>query len=104
MPNWKAPGPDLVQGYWEKSFSDLHQRLVEQLQWCVDEGSVPEWMTQGRTVLLTKDPSKGNIASNYRPITCLPVLCKLLTGMIGEDLYDFLAENDLLPEKQKRVS
>ena len=27
MPNWKAPGPDLVQGFWLKNFSSLHERV-----------------------------------------------------------------------------
>ena len=38
---------------------------------------------------------------NYRPITCLPLMYKLLTGMISEDVYGFLDKNDLLPDKQK---
>ena len=25
MPNWKSPGPDLVQGFWLKNFSSLHE-------------------------------------------------------------------------------
>ena len=24
MPNWKSPGPDLVQEFWLKNFSSLH--------------------------------------------------------------------------------
>ena len=27
MPNWKLPGPDLVQGFWLKSFSSFHGRV-----------------------------------------------------------------------------
>ena len=27
MPNWKSPGPDLVQGFWLKNFSSLHERV-----------------------------------------------------------------------------
>ena len=30
-PNWKSPGPDLVQGYWLKNFSSLHDRIPLQL-------------------------------------------------------------------------
>ena len=26
MPNWKSPGPDLVQEFWLKNFSSLHER------------------------------------------------------------------------------
>ena len=27
MPNWKLPGPDLVQGFLLKNFSSLHERV-----------------------------------------------------------------------------
>ena len=75
MPNWKSPGPDLVQGFWLKSFSSLHERVRLQLKECFNSGFVPRWLTRGRTSLLQKDKSKGNVASNYRPITCLPLRC-----------------------------
>ena len=29
MPNYKSPGPDLVQGFWLKNFSGLHGRVRE---------------------------------------------------------------------------
>ena len=61
MPNWKSPGPDLVQGFWLKSFSSLHERLRLQLKECLDSGFVPGWLTRGRTSLLQKDKSKGNV-------------------------------------------
>ena len=31
-PNWKSPGPDLVQGFWLKNFSSLHERVRLQLK------------------------------------------------------------------------
>ena len=31
MPNWKSPGPDLVQGFWLKNFSSLYERVRFQL-------------------------------------------------------------------------
>ena len=27
MPNWKSPGPDLVQGFWFRNFSGLHGKV-----------------------------------------------------------------------------
>ena len=65
------------------------------------EESLPEWMTHGHTVLCQKDPTKGNAAGNYRPITCLPLMWKLFTGMIAEETYDYLEKMKLLPEEQK---
>ena len=90
IPNWKAPGPDEVHGYWLKNFRVLHQKLAEQLQHCINNHQAPEWMATGRTALVQKDKSKGNVASNYRPITCLPIMWKLLTGIINERLYNYL--------------
>ena len=72
------------------------------LQDCLDLGVVPNWLTKGRAVLVQKDKAKENIASNYRPITCLPLLWKLLTGIFADNIYDYLEKKILLPEEQKR--
>ena len=32
MPNWKSPGPDLVEGFWLKNFSSLCGRVRSQLK------------------------------------------------------------------------
>ena len=58
-------------------------------------------MTTGRTTLVQKDKGKGNVASNYRPVKCLPVMWKLLTGIISERLYNYLEETDTIPHQQK---
>ena len=77
----------LSPGFWLKNFSSLRKRIRLQLKECLDSGFVPCWMTIGRTSLLQKDKSKGNVASNYRPITCLPLMRKLLTGVIKRSCY-----------------
>ena len=102
MQNWKSPGQDLVQGFWLKNFSSLHERVRLQLKECLDSGFVPSWLTRGRTSLLQKDKSKDNVASNYGPITCLPVMWKLLTGVIVDQIYAHLDQEKLLPEEQRR--
>ena len=101
MGNWKAPGLDGVQGYWLKSFKSLHTGIAEHLEKCMTEGDVPKWMTTGRTVLIMKDKTKGNINSNYRPITCLPLMWKILTGIIADEIYSHLDTNRILPVEQK---
>ena len=102
MPNWKPPAPDLlVQGFWVKNFSSLYERVRLHLKKCLDSGFVPNWLTGGRTSLLQKDKSKGNIGSNYRPITCLPLMWKLLTGVIAYQIYAHLDQEKLLPDEQK---
>ena len=101
MANWKAPGPDGVRGFWFKKFPSLHSTLTAALQKCLESGHVPDWMVKGRTVLIQKDPAKGSVASNYRPITCLPLMWKLLTGIFADKIYDHLMDNNLLPDEQK---
>ena len=101
MANWKAPGPDGVRGFWFKKFTALHPFLVDSLDYCLVEGNVPDWMVKGRTVLIQKDPAKGTVAGNYRPIACLPLMWKLLTGIFAGKIYEHLESNDLLPDEQK---
>ena len=101
MPNWKSPSPDLVQEFWLKNSKSLHGRVRSQLKECLNSGFVPSWLTRGRSALLQKDKNKGNISSNYRPITCLPLMWKLLSGVIADQIYGHLDQQKLLPEEQK---
>ena len=100
MPNWKVPGLDFVQDFWLKNFKSIQKRLRRNLQKYLENGNVPIWMTKGRTIPMQKDKEKGKAASNYRPITCLPLVWKLLTGVIAEENYGFLDTNLLLPQKR----
>ena len=58
-------------------------------------------MTTGQTVLPLKGKSKRNNVSNYRSITYLPLKWKLITGIVADEIYNHLEENELLPEEQK---
>ena len=58
-------------------------------------------MTKGKTTLIKKDPIKGTIPNNYRPITCLPMMWKILTAQIRAEIYDTLTNRGFFPEKQK---
>ena len=44
---------------------------------------------------------KGNAVEKYRPITCLPLMWKLPTGVIAEEMYVYLEGENLLPNEQK---
>ena len=102
MPNWEAPGHDDVQGFGIKRLDKMHERIATQLDEIL-EGTkeIPSWMTYGRTVLCQKDPVKENSVENSRPITDLPPVRKLLTGVISEDMSCFMENKNLLPEEQK---
>ena len=102
IPNWKSPGKDGVQGYWIKNLTSMHDRIADQLNnILMGTDTLPTWLTHGRTVLCQKDPRKGNVVENYRPITCLPLMWKLMTGIIADQMYDYLEREHLLPDEQK---
>ena len=101
MPNWKSPVPDLVKGFWLNNFSSLHGRVRSQLNEYLERDFVPSWLTKRRTFLLQKHKIKDNISSNYTPITCLPLMWKLLLGVIADQIYGHLDQQKLLPEEQK---
>ena len=51
--------------------------------------------------MLQKDKRKANVASTYRPITCLPLTWKLLTCIIADQIYAHLDQKKLLQEDHK---
>ena len=86
IPNWKSPGPDGVQGYWVNKVTALHERIAKQMDIISNAEDNPKWMTVRKTVLCQKEPSKGNAVDNYRPMSCLPLMWKLMTGTIAESI------------------
>ena len=48
-----------------------------------------------------KRPMKRNRPNNYRPIMCLPIMWKILTVQIREEIYPSLTSRRLFPERQK---
>ena len=64
-----------------------------------------KWMTTGKTTLCLKDPGKGNVIDNFWPISCLPIMWNLMTGIISNSVYEYLEMYKPLPlsiETEKR--
>ena len=101
IPNWKTPGHDRMHGFWFKKFTSIHDRLALEMIRCLQGAQVPDWMTRGKTILIPKDTSKGTAPNNYRPITCLPRMWKILTSQIREKIYYSLTSRRLFPDEQK---
>ena len=83
MSNWKAAGPDHVQEFWFKKATSLHPKLIQHLLECLNAGAVPTWMTEGWTVLIMKDKSKGIVVGNYRLETVDKYIPFELPGIIA---------------------
>ena len=79
----------------------MHGNIALQLDRCLQESNVPLWMVTGKTLLCVKELEKGNAVANFRPITCLPLLSKLLTAILVEELHENLEQASILPWEQK---
>ena len=62
-----------------RKFTSIHDILLLQLCKCLEEAIILEWMTKGKTTPIQLDPQKETIPSNYRLITYLPMIWKILT-------------------------
>ena len=76
-----------IHGFWFKEFTSILDRQALDMNRCLQEAHVSEWMTKGKKTLIQKDPLKGTTLNNYRPITCLPMMWKILTAQIREGIY-----------------
>ena len=101
MANWSSPGHDGLHAFWVKHFTSLHEIIAKQMNKCLTESDVPQWMTKGKTYLIMKDPNKGVIPGNFCPITCLPIMWKLLSGILADSIYQHLETQNLIPEEKK---
>ena len=88
--------------YIDSGLKNTHPSMTDWLFNCVGEkANIPEYMTKEKTTLIQKDPQNGMIPSNYKLITCLPMMWKILTAQIREEIYYSLVCYGLFPEKQK---
>ena len=70
-----------------KKYTSIQDRLVLQLNRCLEEVIIPEWMTKRKTTLMKKDTLIGMITTMYRLIKYLPMKWKILTAQINEEIY-----------------
>ena len=54
--NRKAPDHDGIHGFWFKKFTTIHDRLALEMNRCLQEIHVSEWMTKGKNSLIQKEP------------------------------------------------
>ena len=99
--NWKTPGHDKIHGFWFKKFTSIHDRLALEKNRCLQGAHVSEWIMKGKTILIQKDPLLGTAPNNYRTITCLQMMWKILTAQIREEIYNSLTSRGLFPKEQE---
>lgn len=101
MHNWKAPGIDRISNFWYKRLTSLHPcftKLINEV--LLEPNKMPLFLTEGKTYIKPKNSETQN-PSNYRPITCLPTMYKIITSIITQKIDRHNTENKILTEEQK---
>ncbi|XP_044757121.1 uncharacterized protein LOC123315457 [Coccinella septempunctata] len=98
--NWSAPGPDGIHNYWWKYFDSTHNHLAKLFQEALKNPSIiPESCTLGITHMLPKGTNNED-PKNYRPITCLPTIYKILTGILTQKLWRHVGRYNIMAREQ----
>ena len=98
---WKLPGKDKILNFWLNAFHETHTRLTQLYNFIItDQKQISQWLVNGITYLLPGSDETNN-PKNYRPITCLTTMYKILTSILTEYTYSFLIDSGLFPDEQK---
>ena len=97
----KASGPDGISGTMLKNTAHTISPLVTRLfNLSIKTGKVPhQWKISSVVPIPKASPNTDN-PRNYRPISLLPVISKLLERHIHSVVYNHLTENNLLAKDQ----
>lgn len=99
--NWKSPGIDRIHNYWYKKFTTLHKIIAKNFTSIIHgQQSTPPFIAKGITYMLPKGKYTSQ-PSQYRPITCLPTIYKILTSAIAQKLTTHIEQHSILAEEQK---
>ena len=108
---WKACGVDSVYSFPIKKCPPIRKAVFELVkkivEWKVSDSWQDEnnWLLEGRTVLIFKGGDRNDPA-NYRPITCLPTITKMVTLAIHKRMRRWLfgnVERSILECEQRGV-
>ncbi|UYV61189.1 hypothetical protein LAZ67_1003763 [Cordylochernes scorpioides] len=97
----KSPGPEGIDNTVVKALVRIHPSLLSRLfNKCLDTGTFPEAWKVARVVLLEKSGRKGNSPNDYRPLSLLVCLGKVLDSLLAQRLKHWLESNELLSSFQ----
>ena len=96
----KAPGRDLIIGFWYKKLDYYRESFVTLLQNTYEgEIDLPDWLSLAKTTLTPKNENT-RIAKNYRPIACLNIMYKLYTSCLNIFLQEHCIRNNTITPEQ----
>ena len=98
--NWKAPGRDQIPDFWLKKLTATHRHIAAIFNKLVEEDQILEWLMAGVNFLITKKENTEN-PNNYRPVTSLSTMYKLITSLINRRMQKYMDDENLIPIEEK---
>lgn len=96
----KSQGPDNISARFVKSHQTFFATLLRDVfNDCVQFGSFPECLKTARVLPIHKGGSKTDV-NNYRPISVLSVLSKILEQLLVSRLTKFFKKKDVIYSRQ----
>src|SRR6185436_1928882 len=97
-----STGPDQIPGFLLKKLAEYLAPNVAQLfNWSISCGSVPDMWKQANVSAIWKGKGNKKVkATNYRPISVLPILARILEKIVARQLSQFCNLHDIIPRKQ----
>jgi ribonucleases P/MRP protein subunit RPP40 len=96
----KSPGPDGISNNILKKLKTSVIRPLQILfQLSLQTGDLPSDWRVAKVVAIFKKGAKG-LATNHRPVSLTSGVCKMLEGIIREEITDYLYTNALLNQTQ----
>ena len=100
LPNKKSSGPDGINNCFLKELRDFVVQPLEIIfNQSLSEGIFPKEMKEAHVVPLHKGKSRSE-SSNYRPISLLITISKILEKLVYKRVYQFLTEHCLIFNSQ----
>ena len=94
-----AGADNLTQEQLKLGSKELVNPLAKIINQSITEGKFPkDWKKAVITPVLKKGCVKDK--NNYRPVSCLMVLSKVLERIVCTQITEYMEKNDLLPENQ----
>ena len=97
----KSSGYDNISAHLLKYFTkELAVPLSIIINSSLSSGIVPDCMKLAKIVPVYKQKGDAQLFTNYRPISLLPVLSKVLEKVVHKRLYEYLVKNKILNKSQ----
>ena len=81
--------------------TSIHNRV--EMNNCLQVTDILKWITKQETSLIQKDPQNESALNNFRRITYLLMMWKILTAQINEGIYLFFISRRLFLERGNEI-